>query len=116
MRDKFVDYKALGERIQQRRQQLGITQQEAAEGLDLSTSFFSRVERGEKVASLDTLVKITNFFEFSLDFLLQDSLEKTVSEELQTDIAQIFNDKTTNQKRQLIEWLKVLSENFDRLS
>ena len=115
MLGKIVDYRALGERIQQRRQQLGISQQEAAEKLDLSTSFFSRVERGEKVASLETLIKIANVFEFSLDFLLQDSLDKTISEELQAEIAQIFNDKSTDQTRRLIEWLKVFSENMDRL-
>lgn len=116
MGDKFINYKALGERIQQRRRQLGLSQQTAAEKLDLSTSFFSRVERGEKVASLETLIKIANFFEFSLDFLLQDSLDKTVSGELQADIAQIFNDKTPEQSERLIEWLKMLSANIDRLT
>ena len=115
MDDKIVDYKALGERIQQRRQQLGLSQQTASEKLDLSTSFFSRVERGEKVASLETLIKIANFFEFSLDFLLQDSLNKTVSDELQAEIAQIFTDKTPEQTERLVDWLKVLSENIHRL-
>ena len=116
MDDKVVNYKALGERIQQRRQQLGLSQQTAAEKLDLSTSFYSRVERGEKVASLETLIKIANAFGFSLDFLLQDSIDKTMTEELQAELSQIFNDKTTDQMRRLIDWLKVLSENIDRLS
>lgn len=112
---KNVDYKALGERIQQRRQQLGLSQQSAAEKLDLSTSFFSRVERGEKVASLETLVKIANYFEFSLDFLLQDSLDKTASAILQAELAQVFIDKTPEQTRQLLNLLTVLSENMDKL-
>ena len=115
MNDKIVNYKALGERIQQKRQQLGLSQQDASEKLDLSTSFFSRVERGEKVSSLETLVKIANFFGFSLDFLLQESLTQNKSEQLQTELTQIFNDKTTEQTERLIEWLKVLSENIDRL-
>jgi len=116
MGDKFVNYRALGERIQQRRQQLGLSQQTAAEKLDLSTSFFSRVERGEKVASLETLIKIANFFEFSLDYLLQDSLDKTVSDNLQVEVAQIFNDKTPEQSERLIKWFKMLSDNIDRLT
>jgi len=115
MHDKIVDYKALGARIQQQRQQRGLSQQGAAEKLDLSTSFFSRVERGEKVASLETLIKIANLFGFSLDFLLQDSLNKGVSDTLQVELAQIFNDKTTDQTKRLVDWLKVLSENIDRL-
>ena len=115
MNDKTIDYRALGERIQQRRQQLGLSQQYAAEKLSLSTSFFSRVERGEKIASLETLVRIANYFGFSLDFLLQDSLEKSVPDKVHAEIAQIFTDKSPEQSERLIEWLKMLSENIDRL-
>ena len=113
---KLINYRALGERIQQRRRQLGFSQQYAAEKLNLSTSFFSRVERGEKVASLETLIRIANFFEFSLDFLLQDSLSKTVSDELKVELAQIFNDKDADQTKRLMNLLKILSENIDRLT
>ena len=115
MTDKNVDYKALGERIQKRRLQLGLSQQDASERLNLSTSFFSRVERGEKVASLETLIRIANYFGFSLDFLLQDSLDNAVTNMIQVELAQIFTDKTPEQAARLVEWLKVLSENFDRL-
>ena len=115
MDDKIVNYKALGERIQQKRQQLGLSQQDTSEKLNLSISFFSRVERGEKVASLETLVRIANYFGFSLDFLLQDSLEKSVPDKVHAEIAQIFTDKSPEQAERLIEWLKMLSENIDRL-
>lgn len=116
MDDKTINYTALGTRIQQRRQQLGYSQQYVAEKLDLSISFYSRVERGEKVASLETLIKIANFYDFSLDFLLQDSLGKSVSDVLQAELAQIFKDKTPEQTKRLIDWLKMLSENVDRLT
>ena len=116
MADKVVNYKALGKRIQQRRLQLGLSQNDASEKLDLSASFFSRVERGEKVASLETLIKIANFFEFSLDFLFQDSIRKGVSDKMQAELAQIFTDKTPEQTERLVIWLKVLSENIRELS
>ena len=115
MVDRVVNYKALGTRIQQRRMQLGLSQNNTAEKLDLSTSFYSRVERGEKVASLETLIKIANFFHFSLDFLLGDSLTQSMSDELQAELMQIFADKTDEQAKRLVNWLKVLSENMDRL-
>jgi transcriptional regulator with XRE-family HTH domain len=116
MADRIVNYKAFGEKIQQRRLQLGLTQSEAAEKLDLSISFFSRVERGEKVASLETVIKIANFFEFSLDFLLQDSIKKNVFDNLQIELTQIFIDKSPKQSELLIDWLKMLSENINRIS
>ena len=116
MAGKVVNYKALGERIQQRRLQFGLSQSEAAEKLDLSISFFSRVERGEKVASLETIIKIANFFRFSLDFLFQDSIKKDVYDKLQTELSQIFTGKSPKQAERLMDWLKMLSENIDRLS
>ena len=116
MADKVVKYKELGERIAARRRQLGLSQNDAAEKLDLSTSFFSRVERGEKVASLETILKIANNFEIPLDFLLQDSMKKGVTDTLQTKLAQIFIDKTPKQTERLLDWLKMLSENINRLN
>jgi len=113
--ENIVDYRALGERIQKRRQQLGYTQSYAAEKLDLSISFFSRVERGEKVASLETIIKIANGFGLSLDFLFRDSLEHDLSEALQTDISQVFIGKTPEQTQKLVTWLTMLSDNIDTL-
>jgi transcriptional regulator with XRE-family HTH domain len=115
MDNKIVDYKALGGRIQQRRRQLGLSQQDASEKLNLSISFFSRVERGEKIASLETLVKIANSFGLSLDYTLQESLEKTIPDELQIKLKQIFINKPPEQAERLLNWLKVLSDNIDHL-
>ena len=115
MADKIVDYKALGKRIQHRRQQLGLSQSTAAEKLDLSVSFYSRVERGEKSVSLETLIKISTCFQSSLDYLFQDSMKLDSAKKLQVELIQIFSDKTPEQTKQLMEWLKVLSENISRL-
>jgi len=92
-----------------------MSQCEAAEMLDLSTSFFSRLERGERVASLGTLIKISNCFELSLDFLLQDSLVQNISEPQRVELAQACTGKSPSQAERLINWLKMLSENIDRL-
>ena len=115
MSDKVINYSALGERVQQRRLQSGLSQQEAAERLNLSTSFYSRVERGEKVASLETLVKIANFFGLTLDFLLQDSLTVSLPDRLRVEVEQILMDTTPEQAERLVGWFRVLSENVDRL-
>jgi len=115
MVDKFVNYKALGKRLQERRQQLEFSQSVAAEKLDLSTSFYSRVERGEKKASLDTLVKIANFYELSLDYLLMESLNLSVSNELQTELKQIFVDKSQENTDRLLNLIKLLSNNIDEI-
>ena len=115
MEDKIINYKALGNKIQVRRRQLGMSQCEAAEVLDISTSFYSRLERGERVASLETLIKIANCFELSLDFLLQESLKHEKTNKLHTELLQLFIDKSPEQTERLINWLKMLSDNVDDL-
>jgi len=113
--EKIVNYKALGKRIQKQRQHFGLSQSVAAEKLDLSTSFYSRIERGEKVASVETLIKITNFYELSLDYLVQESLVNSVSKNTQTELTQIFIGKTSDETKRLLEWLKMLSDNINNL-
>jgi len=115
MGGKIINYKALGKRIQLRRRQLGLSQCEAAEQLNLSTSFYSRLERGERVASMETLIRMANYYELSLDFLFQESLEQDISDTQKAELAQAFTGKSQLQTDQLINWLNVLSDNIDRL-
>lgn len=111
----IINYKALGKRLQEQRRMLGFSQCEAAEKLDLSTSFYSRLERGERVASLETLIKIANYFELSLDFLFQESLMQNISDSQRAELAQAFIGKSPSQTEKLIGWLSVLSGNIEKL-
>ena len=115
MGGKTINYKALGKRLQLRRRQLGLSQCQAAEEMNLSTSFYSRLERGERVASMETLIRMANYYELSLDFLFQDSLEPDMSGMQEAKLAQAFNGKSPCQTDQLINWLNVLSDNIDKL-
>jgi transcriptional regulator with XRE-family HTH domain len=115
MVNKLIDYKAIGKQIQKRRKQLGLSQNASAEKLDLSTSFYARMERGEKAASLETLIKVANCFEVSVDLLLQDTLNYNVSDRTRAEITQILADKNDKQAKQLLKWCKMLSKNIDNL-
>lgn len=53
-----MDYAALGQRIRTYRRALHMTQEELAEKAGLSASFLGHIERGSRVASLDTLVQL----------------------------------------------------------
>ena len=50
--------KILGETIRAYRKKAGVSQERLAERADLHTNFVGEVERGEKAATIDTLVKI----------------------------------------------------------
>ena len=110
-----VDYKALGAKLKQKRLSLDLTQEKVAEKLDLSESFYSRIERGDRVLSVETLVKVARFFNVSLDYLLMDSTQGGLEEKLSVEIDVIFRDKSPSQTIFLLNLLKVQSENIERL-
>ena len=72
---KETDYKALGERIRKARQIRGLTQSQLSEMCDIASSYAGIIERGDKKASIDTIVKVSNALNVATDYLLFDSLE-----------------------------------------
>ena len=70
-----MDYVDMGKRVRKQRQLIGLTQQELAERIGVSTSFVGHVERGTRKASLETVINIANALGVSADTLLQDSLD-----------------------------------------
>lgn len=53
-----MDYILLGQRIRRYRQVKKLTQEQLAERADISASFMGHIERGSRIASLDTLMKL----------------------------------------------------------
>lgn len=73
-----VDYTAFGRRVRQQRILNNLTQEELAELSGISCSFVGHIERGEKKASIETVVSLSNALKVSPSVLLQDSLNPEV--------------------------------------
>ena len=69
-----MDYKDLGARIRLIRRQKSLTQEELAERAGISASFLGHIERGTRIASLETLVVLCNTLGITPDYLLSSSL------------------------------------------
>lgn len=65
-----IDYKAIGERIRNERRSKGITQQQFGDSIGISASFVGHIERGSRIASIETLVSIADCLGVSIDYLL----------------------------------------------
>ena len=76
-----MDYVDMGKRVRKQRQPIGLTQQELAERIGVSTSFVGHVERGTRKASLETLVALSNALGVGVDYLLAGSLQSSPDEE-----------------------------------
>lgn len=72
-----IDYISIGARIKYIRTQKGLSQEELAEFADVSPVYISNVERGEKSASLKTVIAIANAMNVSTDSILMDNLSHT---------------------------------------
>ena len=76
-----MDYVDMGKRVRKQRQLIGLTQQELAERIGVSTSFVGHVERGTRKASLETLVALSNALGVGVDYLLAGRLQSSPDEE-----------------------------------
>ena len=59
-----------GRRIQQLRKEKGITQEEFAARLNITDRHLRRIESGEKGASIDIIIEISELCGASLDFII----------------------------------------------
>ena len=70
----MVDFASMGKRMRMKRRSLRMSQEALARAVNISTSYYGNIERGNRVPSVDTLVAIANALEVGTDFLLADSL------------------------------------------
>ena len=74
-----MDLKAVGLRIKTAREAKGLTQENLAALVDLSSTHISVIERGMKTVRLDTFVAIANALDVSADTLLVDVVTHSVN-------------------------------------
>ena len=92
-----MDYIDLGRRVKELRRKQSLTQEALAEKLDISASFLGHIERGTRIASLETLVKLCIALDTDPNYLLAAStgsllrrVPESMSEETQKQLAELF--------------------------
>lgn len=105
-----IDYKALGQKIRKVRNSRKLTQETLAEICSLSAAHIGHIERGTRIPSLDTLFRISQALDVSLDYLIFDSLDNDADSS--EKIAKILSNATNEKKDALKLTLKALLE-FD---
>ncbi|MBS6953797.1 MAG: helix-turn-helix transcriptional regulator [Enterocloster asparagiformis] len=108
-----TDYIIIGDRIRAARKALNLTQEEAAERCDITSSYYGNIERGTKKMSLATLMKVSKGLGISTDLLLRDTVKnQDVLIELLMNIQQNADDEQFEKYLMLI---KTLSTVIDKL-
>lgn len=96
-----MDYEDIGRRIRIQRRYLNITQGELANMIGVSPSYIGHLERGNRQASLETLVALANALDVSTDYLLSLSLERTAL--INTDAP--FNERQLDTMKEMLAYL-----------
>ena len=99
-----MDYnvKQSGERIRQLRIQNGLTQEKAANVLNIDQSYYGRIETGKRGCPVDLFVQLSGLFGVSLDYLILGKSSNGLSKRV--NAAQLKSDITA-----LIEHLNQFS-------
>ena len=83
----MINYQDIGMRIRKLRRAEGITQEELADKIGISASFMGHIERGSRVASLETLVLLCNTLHTTPNHLLQASLQGELEAHMPTTMS-----------------------------
>ena len=110
---KNINYILVGQKIKEKRNKLGLTQEKLAEKCGLSVGYIAHIERGSKSLSLETAVKIADILNVSIDYLIIDEIqeENRVLNSLETEL----NSMNPKQKHKFIRLARVIINNIDEI-
>ena len=109
-----INYKEIGNRIRVARTVLNLTREEAAERCGITSSYYGNLERGDRRMSLDTLVRISEGLDLSLDLLVFGEGKKE-NGELTGILSDILHRYGEKQLERYLEVIRALSGIADKL-
>lgn len=102
---KNVNYKLIGKRVREKRQEMKYSQEQLGWETNLSTTYISHIETGKRKPSLGTLISISNALGITLDELLSGNQIHNPTD-YQTDIDELIQDCSPEEKRFIYELLR----------
>lgn len=109
--EKELDYVALGTRIRKARKEKQVTQERLGEICELSTAHIGHIERGTRIPSLDTLFRIAQALNVSMDYLIFDSVAP--DENLFTTLNSILQSKDKRKVKTFLTTVRALADKID---
>ena len=95
-----------GERLRNRRDVLGLTQEFVSTEAGISLRFYQMIERGEKGVSLDTLIQLSKSLTISIAYLLFGDAAYT----FENPLTEILNGLSPQQKEDALRVLHLFSK------
>ena len=107
-----LDFKQIGLKVKERRQNQGLTQEFIANKLDVNPSHISNIEGGRAHPSLSALVKIANILQCSVDFFISGEytykIDKGATATLDSQIIDKLKYADIDKKRRILQMIDLL--------
>lgn len=100
-----MDYFKIGQRIRKMRKAQGLSQDELASKIGISTTHMSHIETGNTKLSLPVLVDIATVLEVRTDDLLFDNARDSISQ-TNDELQELLKRCSPNQAKTLLDILK----------
>lgn len=107
-----IDYKLIGTSVREERLKYNLTQEKLAESVGISPSYMGLVERGERIMSVETLVKLSVALGVSTDTLLKASLENAKKDTYALQFSLMMNEMTDEQKQLVLDVVRAMMPHF----
>jgi transcriptional regulator with XRE-family HTH domain len=109
-----LDIKLLGKRIRTERTNRGLTQDNLAEAVGVSSPYIGQIERGERGVSLETLINICNYFHETADYLLGEHYTWKDVDYYKTQWAKLMNNVPFDFQQEYIQKIvKTMVDNME---
>lgn len=109
-----MDYESIGHNIRKRRETNGLTREKLAEMVDLSTSYVSALERGEKLPKLETFIRIANALDISADLLLNRVLSNQ-NQIVASELAKQIEHLSISEQRRILNVVNTMVSDANKL-
>ena len=107
-----VDYYEIGQRIRRIRKSRGLSQEQLAELVGISTTHMSHIETANTKLSLPVFIQIAEVLEVQTDTLLYDQPRDSVDSSMST-IAAVLESCDAKQARFIAEMVKAAKQSMD---
>lgn len=100
-----MDRAILGKRLREERTRSGLTQEQTAEYINVSTAYIGLIERGERSVTLEKIILLAECFHVSVDDLLKDFLPYDSSTD-DKQMLQLWSHATEDEKALILSVIK----------
>lgn len=92
----------LGQRIREERMRIGLTQEQLAEHIDVSTTYIGFIERGERSVTLEKIALLAECLHVSIDSLIHDPCMDSPPQNYEEQLLSLWKSASIDEQKLIL--------------